>query len=116
MAQAAEQAWVAQTPGERMLLIRSRLGLTQIEVARRVSETGVKLDHSTLSQFESGRRKPAFGVAWAIAKVYGVKVRDLGYTEEDYPELAFYQDPAMLNHIERKMAKGREQRTLSAVP
>lgn len=114
MAQAIELPWVAQTPGERMLLFRTRLGLTQIEVARRVSKR-VKIDHSTLSQFESGRRKPTFEVAWAIAEVYGVKVRDLGFTEDDYPGLAFVRDPAMLQHTDKKNPQGRDQRKLTAV-
>jgi len=98
MAQRAQEVWTPQSVGERIGLIRRRQGLSQTELARRVSALGVQLHNSTLAQFESGRRRPSLEHLWAIAKVLGVKIGDLGATEEDYPGLAFLRDPEMLKH------------------
>lgn len=99
MSEPAARVWAAETLGERLMLARKRAGLSQGQLAEALRAMGVPIDRSMITRFEADTRRPSFAHVWAIAKVLGVTVRDLGATEEEYPELRFLRDPAFLEQI-----------------
>src|SRR5947209_1796250 len=101
MAQAAETL-IPETIGERLRFIRERRGLTQIQVSEATGKLGVKIHPTILARFERwgssdpNARRPSFAHLCALAIALNVKLSQLGATEQDYPELRFVRDPAML--------------------
>jgi transcriptional regulator with XRE-family HTH domain len=103
MGQEAPQVWAAETVDERLTIIRRRSGLSQSDLSTKLGEMGVPIDRSMVARFENGTRRPSFGHLWAIAKILGVTVFDLGATPEEYPELRFIRDPEMQQPIKDKL-------------
>ncbi len=94
MAKPAEDLWTPLYLGERIAVLRRRRGLTQRRLAAEVRAYGIACSDSILTRFEKwgsddpNARKPQFTHLWVIAEILGVRVSDLGATEEEYPELA----------------------------
>lgn len=92
---ARELDWTPPYLGDRIATLRRRRGMTQKQLAAAVRSYGIALDHSIMARFEKwgsddrNARKPSFAHLWVIAHILRVDVRrDLGATEEEYPELA----------------------------
>ena len=94
MSESAVDLWIPLYLGARIAAVRRRRGLQQKQLAAAVRGFGLTCSDSIMNRFErwgSGdrnARKPSFAHLWVIAEVLGVKVSDLGATEDDYPELA----------------------------
>jgi transcriptional regulator with XRE-family HTH domain len=99
LADTAQEVWIAQTVGERIGLLRRRARMNQTTLARLMGEVGKKTDQTTLSQFESGRRRPSLAHLLAIARVLNVTLTELGVTEDAYPDVRLFRDPATGSHI-----------------
>lgn len=110
-----QDPWQPQGMAERIMLIRRRRGMSQAALARAVTGLGVSVQEPTISSYETGRRRPAFGHLWAIAVVLDVGVSDLGATEEEYPELRLFRDPEVVQHIRCLVNKRRDLRKLAPV-
>ena len=54
------------TTGERIKNLRKKLGLTQLELAKRFD-----VDRSTVASWEINRREPDFGTLISLAELYG---------------------------------------------
>ena len=63
--------------GEKLLLIRTHLGLTQPQLIKRLAVKGEKLYPSSVSLFESGYREPSLLVLLRYAKLAGVTMESL---------------------------------------
>ena len=63
--------------GEKLLLIRIRLGLTQSELIRRLAVKGEVLYPSSISLFEHGGREPSLLVLLAYSNLSGWTINDL---------------------------------------
>jgi transcriptional regulator with XRE-family HTH domain len=63
--------------GEKLLLIRTRLGLTQPEMIKRLAVKGEKLYPSAISLFEQNRREPSLLTLLAYSNLAGVTISDL---------------------------------------
>lgn len=63
--------------GEKLLLIRTRLGLTQPEMIKKLAVKGEKVYPSAMSLFEQGKREPSLLVLLAYSNVAGVTINDL---------------------------------------
>src|ERR687889_220758 len=71
--------------GEKLLQIRTALGLSQNELIRRMGLEG-ELARAQISDFESGRRAPALPVILEYARAAGVYMDVLVDDELDLPE------------------------------
>jgi transcriptional regulator with XRE-family HTH domain len=71
--------------GEKLLLIRSRLGLTQPELIRRLAVKEV-LYPSSISLFERGRREPSLPVLLAYSNLSGWTINELVDDKVDLSE------------------------------
>ena len=71
--------------GEKLLQIRTALGLSQNELIRRLGLEG-ELARAQISDFESGRRAPALPVILEYARAAGVYMDALVDDELDLPE------------------------------
>jgi transcriptional regulator with XRE-family HTH domain len=63
--------------GEKLLLIRIRLGLTQSELIRKLAVKNEALYPSSISLFERGRREPSLMVLLAYSNLSGWTINDL---------------------------------------
>ena len=63
--------------GEKLLLIRTRLGLTQPELIKELAVKGEKLYPSAVSLFEAGKREPSLPVLLAYSRLAGVTINEL---------------------------------------
>jgi transcriptional regulator with XRE-family HTH domain len=95
MGRQAEDLWTPIYLGERIATVRRRRGLSQKELAAKIRSFGVGVSDSMVTRFEQygsenpNARKPQFAHLWVIAHILDVDVRrDLGATEDEYPELA----------------------------
>ena len=66
-----------QRLGEKLLLIRIRLGLTQSELIRRLGVKDEVLYPSSISLFERGRREPSLPVLLAYSNLSGWTINEL---------------------------------------
>lgn len=71
---------------EKLLHVRSRLGLSQSQMLRSLGDTKTKLHASHLSEYESGKREPPLTVLLRYAQAAGVPVELLIDDELDLPE------------------------------
>lgn len=81
---------VSATFGERAKEARLAAGLTQQQLADRLSEAGVSLDTSAITRIEAGQREPRLSEAVAIAQVLGFDLiprADLQYYMDDVVRL-----------------------------
>ena len=84
---------------EKLLQIRSALGLSQTEMLRRLGYENV-LVYNRISDYELGKREPPLPVLLQYARVAGVHMEALIDDEIDLPEKL----PAMTNHEAIKRA------------
>ena len=63
--------------GEKLLLIRSRLDLTQSELIKKLGVKTEKLYPSSISLFEKGEREPSLIVLLAYSRLSGWTINDL---------------------------------------
>lgn len=63
--------------GEKLLLIRTRLGLTQAELIKKLGVESEKLYPSSISLFEKGEREPSLPVLLAYSDISGWSINDL---------------------------------------
>jgi transcriptional regulator with XRE-family HTH domain len=63
--------------GEKLLLIRTRLGLTQPQLVKALGVKGQKLYPSSISLFELGQREPSLLVLLAYSNLAGVTINAL---------------------------------------
>src|SRR6266705_4424693 len=71
--------------GEKLLVIRNGLGLSQSEMLRRLDYEDV-LPYNRISDYELGKRVPPLPVVLEYAKVAGVHLEDIVDDELDLPE------------------------------
>jgi len=72
--------------GEKLLLIRIRLGLTQSELIRRLAVKSEVLYPSSISLFERGGREPSLLVLLAYSKLSGWTINELVDDKVDLSE------------------------------
>lgn len=76
------------TTGERIKILRKKLGLTQLELAKRFD-----VDRSTVASWEINRREPDFGTLISLAELYGVSTDYLlGRVDNPMEKLATPED------------------------
>lgn len=75
---ASEGTIVGEEKNTRMRDARTRLGLSQTDLAERVGAT-----RQTIGLIEAGRYNPSLKLCTAICKALGVTLNDLFWTEED---------------------------------
>lgn len=63
--------------GEKLLLIRTRLGLTQAEMVKRLKVKGETLYPSTISLYEQNKREPSLLTLLAYSNVSGLTINEL---------------------------------------
>ena len=63
--------------GEKLLLIRSRLGLSQSELIKKLGVKSEALYPSSISLFESGGREPTLPVLLAYSNLSGWTINEL---------------------------------------
>ncbi|MGH9906163.1 MAG: helix-turn-helix transcriptional regulator [Pyrinomonadaceae bacterium] len=63
--------------GEKLLLIRTRLGLTQPQLVKALGVKGQKLYPSSISLFELGQREPSLLVLLAYSNLAGITINAL---------------------------------------
>lgn len=63
--------------GEKLLLIRTHLGLTQPQLIKLLAVKGERLYPSSVSLFESGQREPSLLVLLRYARLVGVPMESL---------------------------------------
>lgn len=63
--------------GEKLLLIRTRLGLTQSELIKELGVKNESLYPSSISLFEKGEREPSLKVLLAYSNLSGWSINDL---------------------------------------
>ena len=63
--------------GEKLLLIRSRLGLSQSELIKKLAVKSEALYPSSISLFERGGREPSLPVLLAYSNLSGWTINDL---------------------------------------
>ena len=63
--------------GEKLLLIRIRLGLTQSELIRKLAVKNEPLNPSSISLFERGGREPSLMVLLAYSNLSGWTINEL---------------------------------------
>ena len=68
--------------GERVRQMRTKLRLTQAELAAKVQTTGVILEQDAISRIENGNRMVQDYELWAMAEVLGVTANWLMETDE----------------------------------
>ncbi len=79
--------------GPRIRHVRERRGMSQAELARRMTEMGVPTQPPHLSRLElfgtedDHARRPQFAHIMAICVILEVKPKELGATVQEYPEL-----------------------------
>ena len=62
---------------QKLLTIRTNLGLSQIELAEKLSDNRIHLRKSDISRYESGLREPSLIVLFRYAKLAGVTMEML---------------------------------------
>lgn len=80
--------WEPTTPGRRIFAQRTVLRkLTLKEAVAGIREQGALIDAGKLSKIENDKERPNIYQAVAIAKFYGVRLNDLGFSlSRDYPQ------------------------------
>ena len=63
--------------GEKLLLIRTRLGLTQAEMVKRLKVKGETLYPSSISLYELGKREPSLLTLLAYSNLSGHTINEL---------------------------------------
>ena len=63
--------------GEKLLLIRMRLGLTQVQLIEKLNVKDEPLYPTSISAYERGLREPPLIVLLKYARVYGCTVEEL---------------------------------------
>lgn len=71
---------------EKLLQIRTRLGLSQSQMLRQLGDTNTRLHAPHISGYESGKREPPLIVLLQYARAAGVPVELLIDDEQDLPE------------------------------
>jgi len=71
---------------EKLLQIRTRLGLSQSQMLRQLGDTNTRLHAPHISGYESGKREPPLAVLLQYARAAGVPVELLIDDEQDLPE------------------------------
>ena len=71
--------------GEKLRQIRLTLGLTQMEMPRRLGAEGV-IRHARISEYEQGIREPSLMVLLGYARLAGVHMEALVDDELDLPD------------------------------
>jgi transcriptional regulator with XRE-family HTH domain len=70
--------------GEKLLQIREALGLSQKEMAKRLSErTGFKITHTHVSNYERDRMEPFLETTLAYARLGSVEMNDIADDDVD---------------------------------
>jgi transcriptional regulator with XRE-family HTH domain len=69
--------------GEKLLLIRFRLGLTQSELIKKLAVKSEPLYPSSISLFESGGREPSLPVLLAYSDLSGWTINELADDKVD---------------------------------
>lgn len=114
---AIEQPALPEGLARRIRYVREFMrGWTQARLSQETAALGRGIPIHTLKRIESGERMPTFAEIWVIARALNVKIRALGATEEDYPELAFLADPEMLKHTTGNVRPRPDQGRLQLVP
>jgi transcriptional regulator with XRE-family HTH domain len=70
---------------EKLLAIRSALGLSQSQLLRRL-EAGEDLTYQRISEFETGKREPPLWIVLAYARVAAVHMEDIVDDELELPK------------------------------
>lgn len=83
-----QPATAEQTVGRQMKFFRAARGISQAELARRLTALGIKLDDSAITRTERGTRPIRVNELAAIAAVLDVSVPSL-LQETPMPEVAF---------------------------
>ena len=72
--------------GEKLLQIREVLGLSQREMAKRLSErTGFTITHTHVSNYERDRVEPFLETTLAYARLANVEMNDIADDDVDLP-------------------------------
>lgn len=92
---------------EKLLQIRSALGISQTEMLRRL-QAEEQIDYTTISKYELGKNEPTLMLLLQYARVAGVPTEVLIDDDLDLPEKL----PGTTNHeeIRRKFASRRKKR------
>ncbi len=69
---------------EKLLQIRTSLGLSQPEILRRLG-FGDQLDYTTISKYELDKNEPPLSILLSYARIAGIHVEDLIDDELDLP-------------------------------
>lgn len=72
--------------GRKLLQIRQRLGLSQVEMAQRLSEIPSPPQPAHISRFEQGAREPSLLALLAYSRLAGVPMETLVDDELELPE------------------------------
>lgn len=83
--------------GERLQLVRTRAGLTQGELVRKLELLGITLAQQTIAKIEAGSRPLKLAEGEAVATVLGVALDDLVPSGEHSDEV--YELRAGFNHF-----------------
>ncbi|HEY0006315.1 MAG TPA: helix-turn-helix transcriptional regulator [Pyrinomonadaceae bacterium] len=70
---------------EKLLAIRNALGLSQMEMLRRL-EAEDQIDYTAISKYELGRNEPSLMLLLQYARVAGIHMEDLVDDELDLPD------------------------------
>jgi transcriptional regulator with XRE-family HTH domain len=68
--------------GEKLLVIRQRLGMSQTEICKAL---GLKVNYSAISNYELGTREPPLPVLLCYARIVGISTDVLIDDEMDLP-------------------------------
>lgn len=71
---------------EKLLYIRTALGLSQSEMLRRLGAES-RMDYYRISEFESGKGEPSLIVLLEYARAAGVRMEDIVDDEIDLPAM-----------------------------
>jgi transcriptional regulator with XRE-family HTH domain len=72
---------------EKVLQIRTQLGLSQSQMLRQLGDTNTRLHAPHISGYESGKREPPLAVLLQYARAAGVPLELLIDDEQDLPEV-----------------------------
>lgn len=70
-------AEVRQAQGERIAAARQQAGLTQLQLAERLTAAGISTRHQSVSMWESGETSPSAARQRVLAEILGYRWRDL---------------------------------------
>jgi ribosome-binding protein aMBF1 (putative translation factor) len=100
--------------GQRIRYVRDFMReWSQTRLAEETVRLGYPIPRYTIVRIESGR-KPTFAEASVLARAMGVSLRQLGVTEDDYPEARIIGDIEQL--LDRIRCYGESARHLQLVP